>query len=156
MDAIIGLLLMWIASHTDYDTAAMPRPQVIEMTPQQLTGEFYAEARHLMPADGVDERINALYSAIDGAHGTIYILAATEAPDAEHFDDPYRNPLFLEILLHELVHHAQWQSGAADTWPCRSFGEREAYLLGGRYLRERRVDDPLKNRMFWAHMYARC
>ena len=156
MEGLIDLLLDWIGQNTSYQVAGLPRPAVIALTPTELTKEFYSGTAHLAPEDGIDDRLNALYSVEDGPNGTIFIPAPTEVADAEHFDDPIENPLFREILLHELIHHVQWQSGAASQWECQSFGEREAYRLGGRYLRHRRVTDPLPNRNFWAHMYARC
>jgi hypothetical protein len=109
-----------------------------------------------MPDDGVDERLNALYAPGDGAHGTIYIIAPRHVENASDYDQPIDNPLFREILLHELVHHAQHHSGAADDWVCLSIGEAEAYRLGGIYLRDLRVDDPLPNRNFWGAIYSRC
>ena len=156
MDPLIALLLGWIAENTDYQTEAIEPPAVVAMTPQELTKEYYSGAPHLLPDDGVDDRLNALYSFEDGPNGTIFIIAPEFVDDAEHFDEPSENPLYREILLHELVHHVQWETGEADAWACQSYGEREAYILGGQYLRQLRYDDPLKNRMFWAHMYARC
>lgn len=156
MDTLIATLLAWIAATGAYDTTAMPAPRVVEMTPQELTQEFYADAMQLMPEDGVDDRINALFAHSDGPAGTIYIIAPRFVDDAVHFEDPRDNPLWREILLHELVHHAQWRSGTAATWACQSFGEREAYILGGRYLKQVHADDPMPNRMFWAQLYARC
>jgi hypothetical protein len=32
----------------------------------------------------------------------------------------------------------------------------EAYSLGGRYLDEARIEEPMPNRRFWAHAYSRC
>ena len=156
MDALIDALLDWIGAQTDYDIAQLPRPAVIELSPEELTLEYYSGAPQLLPADGVDDRLNALFNFVDGAHGTIYLLEADEIDGADYFDDPTENPLFREILLHELVHFVQWQTGAAETWDCPSYGEREAYLLGGAYLRASRTTDPMPNRMFWAHAYARC
>ncbi len=156
MDALIDALLEWISAETGRDLATLPQPAVIEMTPQDLTREFYADHPYLMPEDGKDERIQALYAATDGPDGTIYILAARDYEDAEHFEQPQDNPLWREVLLHELVHHVQWQGGEPATWQCHGAGEREAYLLGGRYLRRTRTDDPMPNRNFWAQIYSRC
>ncbi|WP_425426577.1 hypothetical protein [Antarctobacter heliothermus] len=64
--------------------------------------------------------------------------------------------MFREILLHELVHHVQRNTGLWDEWACPAIGETEAYRLGGRYLRQTRTADPLPNRNFWAAIYARC
>ncbi|TNC73777.1 hypothetical protein [Rubellimicrobium roseum] len=156
MDLLLDALLAWIEAETDYETADLPRPTLVLMRPPDLTREYYSAAPQLLPSDGVDDRLLALYSAEDGAHGTIYVLSPEYVTDAEHWEDPAENPIFREIVLHELIHHIQWQTGAAATWPCPAHGETEAYLLGGRYLRETRTDDPIPNRTFWAHAYSIC
>jgi hypothetical protein len=156
MDPIVALLLAWIGDNSDYDTACVQPPQIVEMSLEELTAEYYGAVPHLLPDDGVDDRLNALYAANDGPDGTIYLLKPELIADAQHFDMATENPLYREILLHELTHHVQWQTGEAETWDCQSYGEREAYILGGRYLRQTRTEDPLPNRMFWAHVYARC
>ena len=156
MDVLIDALLQWIGDHSDYNTKLVEHPAVIELSAQELTREFYSGVAHLMPDDGVDERINALYAYTDGPNGTIYLLQAQAIDGADQFDDPTENPLFREILLHELVHHVQHASGTSNAWPCLAIGEREAYLLGGVYLEQVAATDPLPNRNFWAAMYARC
>jgi hypothetical protein len=156
MDGLIDALLAWIGDNSTYDTHDIPHPIVRQLSAEELTREYYTGVAHLMPDDGVDERLNALYATTDGAHGTIYVIEAVAVEGAEEFEIPEDNPLFREIVLHELVHHVQHHSGAADGWQCLSIGETEAYRLGGRYLRELRVDDPLPNRNFWAAIYARC
>ncbi|SHH79405.1 hypothetical protein [Marivita hallyeonensis] len=156
MEILIDALLDWIADHSDYVTEDLPHPVVLQLTPEELTTEYYTGVAHLMPEDGVDERLNALYAATDGAYGTIYLRAAAGFDESEHFEDPTENPLWREVLLHELVHHVQWQSGEAQTWHCPAQGERVAYHLGGIYLAESHVWDPMGNRAFWAHMYSRC
>ncbi len=156
MEGVIDLLLDWIGNNSAYKTADMQYPAVLELSAEELTREYYTGVAHLVPDDGVDERINALYAPGDGPNGTIYIIAARFADGAEDFEDTRDNPLWREILLHELVHHAQHQSGTADDWACLSIGESEAYQLGGRYLRQRRVTDPLPNRNFWGAIYGRC
>ena len=156
MDGLLEGLLNWIEGHTHYEVAGLPTPEVLQLSPQDLTREFYTGVAHLMPEDGVDERLNALYAPGDGDHGTIYILQAGVIDGAAEFDSPTENPLFREILLHELVHHVQVQSGAAEDWPCLSMGEQEAYALGGLYLRQTGTPDPLPNRHFWGAIYSRC
>ncbi|WP_417721920.1 hypothetical protein [Salipiger sp.] len=156
MDALIDALLDWIADHSAREIADVPHPVVLELSPRELTREFYSGVASLMPEDGVDERVNALFAVTDGPHGTIYILDARGIEGAAEYDDPHDNPLWREILLHELVHHVQHVSGEARGWACRNAGEMEAYVLGGRYLRERRVSDPMGNRMFWARAYSTC
>ena len=156
MDGVLTALTIWIATHSGYAATEHPLPELVLMTPHALTLEAYTDVPHLTPGDGVDERLNALYAMEDGPNGTIYALAPEFAPDAEHYDDPVDNPAWREIILHELVHHAQAQTGAYDRYACRAAGEKDAYLLGGAWLRERRAKDPLPNRNFWAHVYSRC
>lgn len=156
MDGLLESLMAWIADHSDYVVDDIPPPRVLQLTAQDLTREYYTGVAHLMPDDGVDERLNALYAPGDGSHGTVYILRAAAVDGAAEFDHPTENPLFREILLHELVHHVQHHSGAAQDWACLSLGEREAYTLGGVYLRQTNTPDPLPNRNFWGAIYARC
>ena len=71
-------------------------------------------------------------------------------------DEGDRNPVWREMIVHELVHHLQWRSGANETWACPRGGEREAYAVAGRWLRAVGADDPLPNRNFWGAIYGRC
>jgi len=154
MNELMAALMVWIAANTPYDTAGMPLPELVEMSPRELTEEFYTGVPHLIPAKGVDDRVRALYAPGDGNAGRVYVLAAEYVEGAE--DDPYGNPLFHEMVLHELVHHVQFASGAAERYLCPAQGEVEAYAAGGRYLRQRFVTDPMPNRNFWARIYSRC
>jgi hypothetical protein len=156
MDPLLDALLDWIGANTAYDVSAVPRPALVELSPEELTRELYADAPQLLPEDGVDDRLIALYSHEDGANGTLYVLAPELVADAEFWDDPTENPIFREIVLHELIHHVQWQTGAADAWPCPARGEEEAYTLGGLYLSETHTPDPIPNRAFWARAYSTC
>jgi hypothetical protein len=156
MDMLLDALLAWIGEHSAYDVSGIAPPDVVQMSPAALTAEYYTGVAHLIPDGGVDVRLNALYAANDGAGGTIYILRATEIAGADRFDDPTANPLWREILLHELVHHVQWRTGEAASWACPAMGEKAAYHLGGVYLRQTRTTDPLPNRTFWGHIYSRC
>lgn len=155
MPETVAYLLQWIALNTGHVTADLPLPEVVTMTPAEITAEYYGAAG--LAAAGrqaVDPRIMALYAFEDGPHGTIYVIdpVLTEGAD----DDPYGNPIFQERLLHELVHHVQRQTGAYDRFLCVAEGEIEAYRLGGTFLRQRNVMDPLPNRNFWAAIYSRC
>ena len=153
MDGLIDVLLDWIGEHSRYDVAQIGRPAVVMLSAEDLTREMYTGVPHLIPDDGVDERINALYAH---AEQTIYIRHPDTVDGAQSFAAPSDNPLWQEILLHELVHHVQWQSGEADSWMCDAQGERQAYHLGGVYLAQTGTPDPLANRAFWAQMYAQC
>ena len=156
MEMLIDALLEWIAAETRYPATDLPHPEVLLLSAEEMTQEYYSGVPHLAPEDGVDERINALLSIEDGPSGTIYLLAPSEIDGADAFDDPAENPLWREILLHELVHYVQWQTGTSGDWDCLAMGEPEAYLLGGRYLKQVGATDPLPNRNFWARIYARC
>ena len=156
MEEIALLLMLWIGNNTDYNTADIPLPAIVEMTPKEITTEMYTDYPDKIPEDGVDERINALYSYEDGPNGTIYVIDADLTDGAKEYDDPLENPVFQERLLHELVHHAQRLSGELHRMPCRNFGEKQAYLLGGEFLRRQNITDPMPNRNFWAHIYSRC
>lgn len=142
--------------HTQYDTQGLPHPQIIQMSQQELTSEYYAESPQSAPASGIDARIFALYAAKDGPHGTIYILHPTAVAGAENYENATDNPAFKEILLHELVHHVQWQNDAVVVWQCPRRGETEAYLLGAMYLKQQQMHDPLILRGFWANTYSQC
>lgn len=156
METILDALMNWIAAETERDLTAMRPPVVVEMSLAELTSEFYSDQPFLAPEDGTDERLRALYAATDGANGTVYLLSADTYDDAEHFENPYDNPLWQEVLLHELVHHVQWQTGDNQNWLCNNFGELEAYQLGGWFLSRTGTPDPFPNRHFWANIYARC
>ncbi|WP_424971992.1 hypothetical protein [Dinoroseobacter sp. S76] len=156
MTELLTALMLWISANTAYDTAGIPLPDVIEMTPVELTAEYYTDVPHLIPAQGVDSRVQALYSPREGTHGRVYVLAAEWVEGADQDDDPYTNPAFREMVLHELIHHLQFQTGVAETYLCPAQGETEAYAAGGLYLRQMHAPDPLPNRNFWAHVYSRC
>ncbi len=156
MELILDALLAWLDVNTKYSTGDVPKPELVELSPAEMTREMYSDAMQLIPSDGVDERIFGLYSAEIEPSGRIYVVDARYMTDAGKFDDPHDNPIWREIVLHELVHHLQWQSGAVQTWECRNFGELEAYMIGGRYLRQLRVRDPMANRRFEARIRARC
>lgn len=153
MELLTDALLDWISQYSGYDTHNIPPPTVVELSPHEITREAYTGVAHLMPDDGVDKRINALY---DQENAIIYILDADVVQDAEYFEEPTDNPIFREILLHELVHHVQHTSGAAADWECLALGEKEAYRLGGLYLKQTGTTDPLHNRIFWGAIYSRC
>ena len=156
MENIALMLMLWIGTNTEYNTAEIPLPAIVEMTPEEITTEMYTDHPNRIPEGGIDPRINALYSYEDGRNGTIYIIDADLTEDAQEYKDPLENPIFQEKLLHELIHHTQRLSGTLHQMPCRNFGEKEAYLLGGEFLRRQNITDPMSNRNFWAHIYSRC
>ena len=156
VEELVAALLAWITWNSDLDPSGVPPPVVRELDRVELTAELYRDATALLPASGVDERVLALYSWKDDPNGVIHILDARLTDGLQPGEPPYENPVFRERLLHELVHHVQYHTGAYRRFTCPSEGEREAYLLGGRYLRQRYATDPLPNRRVLAHLYSRC
>lgn len=157
MEAVVMSLLIWIGKNTAYDTSNIPPPKIVEMSPEALTVEAYSDALAMRPENGVDERILALYNFDEGPNGTIFILGADYTDNKAAHDEPaIMDPVFQERLLHELIHHVQRISGAYDIFPCRNYGELEAYDLGGKYLKQTHAIDPIPNRAFWARVYSRC
>ncbi len=59
-------------------------------------------------------------------------------------------------LLHELVYVTQRASGAYANFACPTRGEFDAYWLGGTYLRELGVADPMPMRMYRAQRSSAC
>ncbi|HYG89528.1 MAG TPA: DUF6647 family protein [Azospirillum sp.] len=147
MGELVAALLLWIGAHTGYRVEGIPQPEVRLVSAREITAEYYAQAR--LPAYArpeVDRRIWALYDMDSAEHGIVYVLD----------DQPLDNVLFQERLLHELVHHVQNMNGMHARYRCRAEGEREAYLLGGIFLKEHHTEDPLPNRNFSAAMHSRC
>ena len=156
MDMLIDALLDWLMQHGGYDVENVPRPQVHELDAAALTREVYRDAPERAPARGVDSRLFAVYSWDAAPEGVIYILDRALVGGELSGGDPLENPLFQERLLHELVHHVQYHTGAYERFPCRARGERDAYLLGGKFLRQRGVTDPLQDRDILALLYSLC
>ncbi|MGB0661086.1 MAG: hypothetical protein ACPGNV_13035 [Mangrovicoccus sp.] len=156
MTELLIALLAWIGANSPYETAEIPLPQVIPMTPAEITAEFYsaAQAPPANTAPEIDPRILGLYDMT--GDGRIFIIAPELTDGVQPGEDPLENPIFQERLLHELVHHVQHQTGAYDGFLCQAQGEADAYMLGGLYLARRHVSDPLPNRHFWARIYSRC
>lgn len=150
----IAALLVWIGTATGHDVGSVPLPRIVTMSPQEITAEYYSGASDAVPADGVDPRVNALYAPDDGPAGTIYVLAPGFVDDPH--DERDANPAWREMIVHELVHHVQWRTGARSAWPCARAGEPEAYRVAGQWLRAVGADDPMPNRAFWGAIYGRC
>jgi hypothetical protein len=154
MPELVAFLMQWISLNSEYSTIDVPPPEIVLMTPAEITAEYYdaagVDAASRRP---VDPRVLALYAFEDGPHGTVYLLGPEPADPG---DDALGDPYFQERLLHELVHHVQRHAGAYDRFRCRAEGEVDAYRLGGLFLSQRRVEDHLPNRAFWARVYSRC
>lgn len=157
MEALATALLLWINRHSDYPMDGITPPTIVLLSPEEITAEYYSENRNFIPVNGIDDRILALYDFQTDAKGIVYLRVAENTLDnPAALDELKDDPVFQEKLLHELIHHVQYQSGQSATFPCRAFGEKEAYRLGGVFFKQRHVEDPIPNRNFWAHVYSRC
>lgn len=153
MEQLAQALLLWISTNTGYSLNNIPIPVIKMMSAQEITQEFYSQQEFLIPAGGIDDRIYGLYDSTSTSNGVIYLRVDA---DTESGEEIWSSPILQERLLHELVHHVQFQSGAVNDFPCQKYGEKEAYMLGGRFLKQRYANDPMPNRRFWAHVYSRC
>lgn len=156
VEALIAMLMVWIADNSSYETEDIPFPAVIELSPQALTREYYADSPKAIPRGGVDQNVLALYSWNEGSRPTVFLLGASHMGTPLSQEEGLENPWFQERLLHELVHHVQYYTGQYDEFECSQQGELEAYRLGGLYLTQQRVADPLPNRHWLSRMYSQC
>lgn len=156
MEALLITLLEWLSKPMEFESGSIEPPRVEQLDAEALTREAYRDYPGLLPDSGIDQRVLALYSWDSNPHGIIYILDASLTEGIQEGESPLENPVFQERLLHELVHHVQYKTGQYDRFPCKNAGEKQAYLLGGQYLKQRHANDPLPNRTVLAHIYSRC
>ncbi len=156
MDQIAIALLIWISAHSEYTAAQLQPPPIVLLSPEAMTAVVHEREGLPLVAGMVDKRIQGYFSWDDGAKGTIYLVRSEDTPGAGKYANPSDNPLFRERLLHELVHFAQRSTGAYERRQCSAQNEFDAYQLGGLYLRQLGVPDPLPNRLFLARMYSAC
>jgi hypothetical protein len=64
--------------------------------------------------------------------------------------------LVLSLLLWLSANSDYNASGAYARFDCPAQGEFDAYRLGGIYLRQLGVPDPLPGRMVWMRRYSAC
>lgn len=157
IEQIAAALLVWIASHSSYPTAGrLPPPPIVLTTAAELSALVQKRTDVAPETARQAWRIHGFFSLDEDDHGTIYLVRPADTPGAELFQDPTENPIFRERLLHELVHYAQYATGAMHDFKCPAMRELMAYHLGGVYLKQRSVADPLPDRMFLAFWGSRC
>ena len=157
MEPLVLTLLLWIAAHSDYRVADAAPPRISLLSPAAMTALYREQAGGAsVGAAQVDARVQGYFSWADGPPGVIYLIDPNDTPGADEFGDPTENPVFRERLLHELVHFAQRTNGAYAGYACPARGEFDAYRLGGAYLRELGVADPMPMRMRWAQRFSAC
>ncbi len=107
-------LVRWIAAQSDYPAELRRTPEFVFLSPQAIRHSFSGSAM------GYSERTSAVQAA--QVPGTIYL------PDTFQLGrDDF-------ILVHELVHHLQDESGKA--FECLALREREAYRLQTKFVQE--------------------
>jgi hypothetical protein len=160
MEALVLSLLLWLSANSDYQVAHLSPPQVRLLSPQAMTALYYEQAGAVSGAPAgapkVDTRIQGYFSWAANAPGTIYLVHPEDTPGAASYTDPTDNPLFRERLLHELVHFAQRAGGAYARFDCPAQGEFDAYRLGGIYLHQLGVPDPMPGRIVWMRRLSAC
>lgn len=154
MEALVLSLLAWLAANSSYPTLELPVPRVELVGAHELLARYERERGRAAAQRGA--HVLGHYAWDEGEAGTIYLSVPPETPGAGPPTDPIDNPWFRERLLHELVHHAQYRAGHYARFACPARGELDAYRLGGEYLRQLGVADPLPSRANLARWYSRC
>ena len=107
-------LVRWIAAHSDYSAALQRKPQFVFLAPDAIRHAFSNSAL------GYSSDTSDVRAAQTG--GTIYLPNTFELGRDDY------------VLLHELVHYLQDESG--KRFECPALREREAYLLQTRFVEE--------------------
>lgn len=123
MDALLLALMTWIQAASGLPMPDAP-PTVARVSPQRM-----AELADPTAAGSARPSARSGYLALYHLESRTILLR----PDWRAEDLRDRS-----ILLHELVHHMQAESGQA--YPCPGAREREAYELQARWLDERGAD----------------
>jgi hypothetical protein len=156
LEQLAASLLIWIAAHSTYPVQTLKPPPIELLSPEAMTALYREEAGAPMNAPAVDPRVLGYFRREGPSKGTVYLLRPENVPGAARYANPTENPRFREQLLHELVHYAQWSTGAYERFRCPAEGEWAAFSLGGHYLRELGFPDPIPNREFWARHLSVC
>jgi hypothetical protein len=152
MDEIAAALLIWIAAHSPLDASRLQPPPIVLLDAQAIATRDHAGAQ----AAAGEQRVLGYFAPHEGRNGTIYVLRPERRPGQDDVAAAAADPLFRERLLHELVHFAQHATGQTARFECPMQGEAQAYALGGKYLRQRNVDDPLPHRVMLVAAFTSC
>jgi hypothetical protein len=156
MEQLSASLLLWVALNTGYAVDDIKAPRVVLLS----AAELHALPAHLHVAservDGYSgHRSGAFDWGKDGAP-TIYLVRPSEVPQAENFADARDNPMFRVALVHQLVHFAQWVTGASRTFRCATQGEAAAEAIGWNYLNSLGVSTSMPSIKRWASLQLDC
>jgi len=156
MQEIAHALLVWIGAHSTLAAGDLQPPPIELIDPEELATLAHDRTGAPRPIAGIDSRVWGYYDWEEGPGGTIYVVRPEDTPGAERHPRPSDNPVFRERLLHELVHFAQHATGEVARFRCPTQGEWQAYSLGGLYLRQHGVPDPLPARSSLVYLFATC
>lgn len=126
-------LMDWIVDNTDY-RPAKKHPIYVFLADEELNYIFFETTAAGYSGEEQSEAV-ALY-----LNGIVFL-----SEDFRLGEDD-------DVLLHELVHHLQAEQGRS--FPCVRAGEKEAYELQAKFIRETGIGglpDPM-----WAHLASRC
>ena len=125
-------LVRWIAAHSGYPAELKAAPRFVFLSPAAIRHSFSGSS-----SMGYADQTSAVQAA--QTRGTIYL------PDSFALGrDDY-------ILVHELVHHLQEESG--KPFACLAAREREAYVIQTRFVQETGIGET-PNDMFM--LMLRC
>jgi hypothetical protein len=118
-DRRLDELVRWIAANSEYRASLRNLPTIVFLPAEQI--------RHAFSGSGMGYRSETSSVRAALTNGTIYL------PDTFTLGrDDY-------ILVHELVHHLQEESG--QKFECLAAREREAYLLQTKFVQEHGVGE---------------
>ena len=126
-EGLILSLMLWIASVTGYHIQSIP--EVTYLTHKELVYKLYDcekltyDNEYWCKSPRKDSNILGIYN-----HDTQRIHIRKDI----HFY--HSKTVYASILLHELVHHMQWES--KKEFRCRGEKEEEAYDLQDKWLKE--------------------
>ncbi|MCB0415691.1 MAG: alpha/beta hydrolase, partial [Bdellovibrionales bacterium] len=143
---IKGEFLPWIGENTEYDVDKLGEqlPKVCTLSQKEIN---YAATGVYNPSG---PSINAFY--LLNSHESNGIILLNKNIDWDSLRA-------IDQLIHEVIHFVQYKNGMFPKYSCQNESEKEAYLLGGTYMRSIGVDafsDPFPNRSYWANIYSRC
>ncbi len=128
MEILLALLIEWLAVNSDI-TIENP-PEVIVAKEDELHQRY-------------DRPVHALYD--DKSH-TIYLADSVNL-------NTYQGA---SVLLHELVHHYQQESGAMEKFACVRESEELAYKIQRQYLENNKVELMAELDPFNVYMRSMC
>lgn len=121
MKEALIVLLVWINHHSvfDYDPArGLPEVKTVEVN-ALIKGAFRGGVPAYVSGQELERMKKTLVAIYNHDERTVYVSAA--------FD--LNAPFGKSVLLHELVHFVQFETGIAETAPCRNALEKDAYRL---------------------------